>query len=143
MPAHRSLNVLDTDNASLKGSLYKRQKRRPPLDNPNESKAVGQLLRTRLMALRLRHRELDVAISALYETGSYDQFLVTRLKKRKLKVKDEIARVEAMQDPQCERCDTSGWVCKSHILKPSTCGSQRFDACGCDAGVPCPDCNSR
>ena len=47
-----------------------------------------------------------------------------------------------VNEPRCDRCDSSGWVCQSHMLRPSTCGSQRPDACACSAGVPCPDCNA-
>jgi hypothetical protein len=45
----------------------------------------------RLVALIAEHSDLDKAISALLETGSCDDLLITRLKKRKLQIKDEIA----------------------------------------------------
>ena len=47
-----------------------------------------------------------------------------------------------MNAPWCDRCDSSGWVCQSHVSRPSTCGSERRDACSCSAGIPCPDCNA-
>lgn len=50
-------------------------------------------LRKRLEALRIEHRDLDAAIDAL-ATGAGDQLQVARLKKRKLKLKDQIALVE-------------------------------------------------
>lgn len=53
-----------------------------------------QELRKRLELLRMEHRDLDVAISALTEAGSQDQLQIARLKKRKLKLKDQIALIE-------------------------------------------------
>ncbi|MDR2858042.1 MAG: DUF465 domain-containing protein [Novosphingobium sp.] len=51
-------------------------------------------LRKRLEALRIEHRDLDAAIEALAAAGSVDQLQIARLKKRKLKLKDQIALVE-------------------------------------------------
>lgn len=50
--------------------------------------------RRRLDLLRLEHRDLDAAIAALGETGQPDQLQIARLKKRKLKLRDEIAVLE-------------------------------------------------
>lgn len=47
----------------------------------------------RLGQLREEHRDLDVAIDALTSSMS-DQLQVARLKKRKLKLKDEISALE-------------------------------------------------
>src|SRR5262249_934467 len=51
-------------------------------------------LRTRLAELTEEHRDLDIAIMALGESGKPDQLQLTRLKKRKLQLKDEISRIE-------------------------------------------------
>lgn len=48
----------------------------------------------RLAQLRQEHRDLDEAIQALIESGAYDQLQLTRLKKRKLMLRDQILRVE-------------------------------------------------
>ena len=53
-----------------------------------------ELLKTRLALLQQEHRDLDSAIVALTETAAFDQLQVQRLKKRKLWLRDEIARVE-------------------------------------------------
>ncbi|UUL83564.1 YdcH family protein [Sphingomonas qomolangmaensis] len=53
----------------------------------------AELLR-RLEALRVEHRDLDAAIAAMTDTGSTDQLQIARLKKRKLRLRDEIALVE-------------------------------------------------
>lgn len=51
-------------------------------------------LRLRLAQLRQSHRDLDEAILALEAAQNRDQLRLTRLKKRKLGLKDEIARLE-------------------------------------------------
>ena len=48
----------------------------------------------RIEALRTEHRDLDDAIAALGATGSGDQLQIARLKKRKLRLRDEIAALE-------------------------------------------------
>lgn len=52
------------------------------------------LLTARLGALRLEHRDLDAAIGALAQAPVIDQIQLARLKKRKLRLKDEIAAIE-------------------------------------------------
>lgn len=47
-----------------------------------------------LDAARKEHRDLDRAIAALIVEGSVDQLPMARLKKRKLRLKDEIAQLE-------------------------------------------------
>ena len=48
----------------------------------------------RLETLRVEHRDLDAAIGALLATGSGDQLQIARLKKRKLRLRDEIGMLE-------------------------------------------------
>lgn len=48
----------------------------------------------RLELLRTEHRDLDAAIGALSGVGGPDQLQLARLKKRKLKLRDEIAMLE-------------------------------------------------
>lgn len=48
----------------------------------------------RLELLRIEHRDLDSAIAALADAGSSDQMQIARLKKRKLRLRDEIAMLE-------------------------------------------------
>lgn len=49
---------------------------------------------TQLVRLRQEHRDLDDAIEALRDSPSSDQLQLARLKKRKLRLKDEIAQLE-------------------------------------------------
>ncbi len=53
-----------------------------------------QELRKKLTALRSEHRDLDAAIEALTNAGATDQMQIARLKKRKLRLRDEIAAIE-------------------------------------------------
>ena len=48
----------------------------------------------RLDILRIEHRDLDAAIAALTASGTPDQLRTARLKKRKLRLRDEIAMLE-------------------------------------------------
>ncbi|MBB4265007.1 YdcH family protein [Roseospira visakhapatnamensis] len=56
-------------------------------------------LRRRLEALRLEHRDLDEVIARLMDTAPYDMLQLRRLKKRKLILKDEIARLQNQVTP--------------------------------------------
>ncbi|HEY3778985.1 MAG TPA: DUF465 domain-containing protein [Rhizomicrobium sp.] len=58
------------------------------------TEAEEQSLRTTLASLIEEHRDLDVAIAAMVERGPADQLQLTRLKKRKLQLKDQISRIE-------------------------------------------------
>jgi hypothetical protein len=53
----------------------------------------------RLAALRMEHRDLDVAIDALRSMAAPDQLQLARLKKRKLRLKDEIAALQDVAIP--------------------------------------------
>ena len=52
------------------------------------------VLRIKLELLLREHRDLDDAIAALDAEGRADQLTLRRLKKRKLMLKDQIARIE-------------------------------------------------
>jgi hypothetical protein len=53
----------------------------------------------RLEELRLEHRDLDAAINALQENHYPDQLQMSRMKKRKLMLKDAISRLESRLIP--------------------------------------------
>ena len=52
--------------------------------------------------LREEHRDLDEAITRLVEDRSVDQLRLTRLKKRKLKLKDWIAYLKSQLIPDLD-----------------------------------------
>lgn len=58
-----------------------------------------QELQKRLELLRSEHRDLDAAVAALTDAGSTDQLQIARLKKRKLRLKDQIAIIEDVLVP--------------------------------------------
>ena len=69
-----------------------------PLNAPFMLTDKDNLLR-RLHALRSEHRDLDTVIARITEHGPVDQLQIQRLKKRKLGLKDEIARLESRLIP--------------------------------------------
>jgi hypothetical protein len=54
---------------------------------------------SRLAILRTEHRDLDSAIDALRTMTASDDIQLARLKKRKLRLKDEIAQLEDITIP--------------------------------------------
>jgi hypothetical protein len=56
-------------------------------------------LEVRLSTLRTEHRDLDAVITQLTGNPPPDELLLRRLKKRKLLLKDRIAILERMLDP--------------------------------------------
>lgn len=51
-------------------------------------------VQARLAELRQEHRDLDAAIAALISSGDTDQLRMARLKRQKLRLKDEISAWE-------------------------------------------------
>jgi len=56
-------------------------------------------LRRRLEELRTEHRDLDDVIARIADSAPFDQLQMQRLKKRKLQLKDQIAKVESLLLP--------------------------------------------
>ena len=56
-------------------------------------------MRKRLASLRVEHRDLDIAIEALVQSGGPDQLQVAWLKKRKLRLRDQIGQIEDFLTP--------------------------------------------
>ena len=57
------------------------------------TEAEEQALRAKLAQLEQEHRDLDTAIQAMADTGVNDQLQLTRMKKRKLQLKDLITQI--------------------------------------------------
>jgi hypothetical protein len=53
----------------------------------------------RLIELRIEHGDLDALIDVAARAAPLDELLVRRLKKRRLQLRDEIARLELALDP--------------------------------------------
>ena len=58
------------------------------------TEAEEQALRARLAELKQEHRDLDQAIGMMQDAANRDMFQLGRMKKRKLQLKDLIARIE-------------------------------------------------
>jgi hypothetical protein len=58
-----------------------------------------EALRAHLAELRQDHADLDAAIQAVAASPLPDMMLIGRLKRKKLVLKDEIARIEDMLTP--------------------------------------------
>jgi hypothetical protein len=52
-------------------------------------------LEAKLQSLKLEHRDLDDAIDRLAAASAFDQLKLSRLKKRKLALKDQIMQLES------------------------------------------------
>jgi len=61
--------------------------------------AGEEVLRVKLEVLRREHRDLDEAIHVMETSGRGDQLTMRRLKKQKLFLKDQIARLEDILTP--------------------------------------------
>lgn len=60
---------------------------------------TDDVLKVELEVFKQEHRDLDEAITALIEKGTADRLTVQRLKKKKLHLKDIIARIEDRLTP--------------------------------------------
>lgn len=58
-----------------------------------------EVLRVKLEVLRHEHSDLNAAIDALQERAVRDQLSMQRLKKKKLSLKDQIAKLEDQLTP--------------------------------------------
>lgn len=65
-----------------------------PLDNNLRS------LPRQLIELRIEHADLDATIDRLVEVVPHDELLLRRLKKKRLQLRDRIARLVQLTDPQ-------------------------------------------
>lgn len=72
-----------------------------PCSVSNYSNDPGEIANL-IAELREEHRDLDEAIARLVEDPSVDQLRLTRLKKRKLKLKDWIAYLESQLIPDLD-----------------------------------------
>ncbi|KRB85693.1 hypothetical protein ASE00_02635 [Sphingomonas sp. Root710] len=59
----------------------------------------SEVIARRIELLRQEHGDLEAAIDALLDAPAIDQLQIARIKKRKLRLKDEIAQLEDMLIP--------------------------------------------
>ena len=61
--------------------------------------ADRETLERRLKELKSEHRDLDDVIARITDEAPFDQLQIQRLKKRKLQIKDHVAKVESLLLP--------------------------------------------
>jgi hypothetical protein len=59
-------------------------------------------IREQIIQLKLEHHDLDMAIARLAADPATDELHISRMKKRKLQLKDYIARLESMLIPDLD-----------------------------------------
>jgi hypothetical protein len=69
------------------------------MDEPGPSPDEEARLRTQIAALREEHQDLDDAVRALEALPRPDQLQIARLKKKKLILRDQIAKLEDRLTP--------------------------------------------
>lgn len=62
----------------------------------------AEMLRAKLRELTVEHRDLDEVINHLSTNPAIDQLQLRRLKKRKLVLKDQIAKIRSKLIPDIE-----------------------------------------
>ena len=62
----------------------------------------GSKIKLKINELSLEHKDLDDAINLLKEKPFVDELQIQRIKRRKLKIKDEIQRLESKLIPDIE-----------------------------------------
>ena len=76
-----------------------RAEKSPKKNRSANEDSSAEVLKAKLQNLLSEHRDLDDVISRLTETGVTNQLQMQRMKKRKLALKDEIARLHALVLP--------------------------------------------
>jgi hypothetical protein len=67
----------------------------PPNGSDNINYTLPRVsLAGRIFTLQQEHRDLDLAIAALYAQSHRDQLQLQRMKKKKLQLKDDITRLK-------------------------------------------------
>ena len=59
----------------------------------------SEVINRRIELLKQEHSDLEAAIDALFAAPAIDQLQIARIKKRKLRLKDEIAQLEDLLIP--------------------------------------------
>ncbi len=71
-------------------------------DSDDEEFTEADDLRRSIAELEREHRELDERVAEMVERAFFDQLEVARLKKRKLRIKDSIAKLKNQLIPDLD-----------------------------------------
>ncbi len=80
---------------------------RQSVPTPSPFTVGDEAQRIRRIELIQKHRDLDDTVTKLSETAACDELLIARLKKRKLLIKDAIARIEALLSAGSDQAGTT------------------------------------
>ncbi|NNE89343.1 MAG: DUF465 domain-containing protein [Silicimonas sp.] len=69
------------------------------MSHSSKQMETDEVLRVELKTLKLEHRELDEKIKQVEESSGHDLLTIRRLKKQKLRLKDEITALEDKLTP--------------------------------------------
>ncbi len=86
-------NLPLSDNQSLENDI------RFPVNEKDVSAANDEAMQMRLMFLLQEHHDLDRAILALENQAVIETLVIARLKKKKLKIKDEMSFIRSQIEP--------------------------------------------
>lgn len=64
-----------------------------------EQLQITKALKKQLEELETEHTELNALIDSPYSTKEFSEFMLQRLKKRKLQIKDEIKKIKSSLHP--------------------------------------------
>lgn len=64
-----------------------------------DEKVDQETLKRRMEELLTQHRDLDDVIARISEEAPFDQLQIQRLKKRKLRLRDQITKIESLLLP--------------------------------------------
>ncbi len=74
----------------------------PPAGGRDVSSTESESIELRIQALEIEHRDLDEIVLRLSDQPGIDELLLKRLKKRKLQLKDQIARLRSALIPDLD-----------------------------------------
>ena len=97
MPSLSAVRALDY---SLRNTYYRAN---PAAAGPSLEDSVDSNLHSperRLIELRMEHADLDALIDRVGHEDPADELMLRRLKKRRLALRDQIARLELALDPK-------------------------------------------
>ena len=90
------------DNVSTPQAWFNNACRQTVRDSNPVDNELDNDTRRQMIELRLEHRDLDEAIMRMANDPTADQLRLRRLKKRKLLIKDAIARLESKLIPDLD-----------------------------------------
>jgi len=90
------------EDSTAQGGFRRRIAPIPPAGGRDVSSTESESIELRIQALEIEHRDLDEIVLRLSDQPGIDELLLKRLKKRKLQLKDQIARLRSALIPDLD-----------------------------------------